>query len=64
MSGGRLDVSTTMRADDRTRELTRRIEELEAQDEASFGHFLAWDWTICIALSLVLPLLGIWRCAA
>ena len=48
----------------RVRELERRIEELEAHDEAAFGHFTAWDWTLCIVFALAFPLLGIWRCAA
>jgi hypothetical protein len=57
-------VSTSEPGGLRTRELERRIEELEAQDEAAFGRFTAWDWTVCIAFALALPLLGIWRCAA
>ncbi len=57
-------MSTTEPGGPRVRELERRIEELEAQDEALFGHFTAWDWTVCIAFALVLPLVGIWRCAA
>jgi hypothetical protein len=57
-------VSTTRPGDPRARELERRIEELEAHDEASFGHFTVWDWSVCITFALVLPLLGIWRCAA
>ena len=56
-------MSTTEPGGPRTRELERRIEELEAQDEAAFGHFTAWDWAVCTAFALVLPLLGIWRCA-
>ena len=58
-----IDVSTARPGDLRARELTRRIEELEAQDDASFGHFTVWDWSVCIAFALVLPLLGIWRFA-
>ncbi len=57
-------MSTTEPGGPRVRELERRIEELEAQDEAPFGHFTAWDWTVCIAFALALPLVGIWRCAA
>ena len=56
-------MSTTSPADDRTRELERRIEELEALDEASFGHFTVWDWSVCIGFAVALPLVLIWRCA-
>jgi hypothetical protein len=49
--------------DPRRRELERRIEALEADDEAAFGHFTVWDWTACTIFSLVLPLLFFWRCA-
>ena len=48
----------------RVRELERRIEELEAHDEAAFGRFTVWDWTVCIAFGLALPLLVIWRWAS
>jgi len=44
----------------RERELEHRIEELEALDRATFGHFSAWDWAACIAFAFVLPLLGVW----
>ncbi len=57
-------MSRTEPGGPRVRELERRIEELEAHDEAAFGHFTAWGWTVCIAFALALPLLGIWRCAA
>jgi len=53
-------VSKTEPVDTRRHELERRIEELEARDEAAFGHFTAWDWTACIVLGLVLPILAIW----
>jgi hypothetical protein len=58
------DVSTTEPDSPRVRELERRIEELEAYDEAEFGHFTAFDWTACILLGLVLPLLAAWWWAA
>jgi hypothetical protein len=58
------DVSTTDPGNPRTRELERRIEELEAYDEAAFGHFTAWDWIVCTVCSLGLPLLAIWWWAA
>jgi hypothetical protein len=49
--------------DPRVRELQRRIEILEAQDEAEFGQFTSWDWTLCTVCCVALPLLLIWRCA-
>ena len=55
-------MSSSEPGDTRVRELERRIEELEAHDEAAFGHFTAWDWTLCAGFALVLPLLAIWRC--
>jgi hypothetical protein len=57
-------VSTTEPDSSRAREIERRIEDLEAREEAAFGHFTAWDWTACTVFAVVLPLLGIWRCAA
>jgi hypothetical protein len=57
-------VTTARHADERRRELERRIRALESQDEASFGAFTAWDWTACVVFTVVLPLLVIWRCAA
>jgi hypothetical protein len=62
-SGTDIDVSTTEPGNPRGRELERRIEELETRDEAAFGHFTAWDWTVCTVFALAVPLLGIWRCA-
>ncbi|MBW2295436.1 MAG: hypothetical protein JRG89_15115 [Deltaproteobacteria bacterium] len=53
-------MSTTEPDNPRVRELERRIQELETLDEAAFGHFTAWDWTVCIVFGLALPLLGIW----
>jgi hypothetical protein len=46
------------------RELERRIQELEDHDEAAFGHFTAWDWTLCAVFAIALPLLMIWRWAS
>jgi len=57
-------VNTIEPGGSRVRELERRIEELEAQDEAAFGHFTAWDWTVCTVFGLALPLLAIWWWAA
>ena len=53
------DVSTSDPGNPRRRELERRIEELEAYDEAAFGHFTAWDWIVCTVFCLGLPLLAI-----
>ena len=58
--GTDIEVSTTEPGNPRSRELERRIEKLEAQDEAAFGHFTAWDWTVCTVFCLVLPLVSIW----
>jgi hypothetical protein len=60
-SGGTdIDVSATEPNGRRVDELERRIKELEARDEAAFGHFGVWDWTACIMLGVVLPIIGIW----
>jgi hypothetical protein len=48
---------------ERQRELERRIEALESSDEAAFGGFTAWDWTVCTVFCVVLPLLVVWRFA-
>ena len=56
-------MSTMEPESPRVRELVRRIEELEATDEAAFGHFSAMDWIVCTVFGFVLPLLCIWRCA-
>jgi hypothetical protein len=53
-------VSTSEPGNPRERELERRIEDLEGRDPAAFGHFTVWDWTVCTALFLVLPLLVVW----
>ena len=57
-------MSTTESRDSRVRELERRIEELEAQDEAALGHFTFWDWTACIVGTIAVPILIVWRYAA
>jgi len=44
----------------RLRELERRIEILEAHDDAAFGRFTAWDWTVCTVFGLLLPLWAVW----
>jgi hypothetical protein len=53
-------VSTTEPGNPRARELEHRIEELEAHDEAAFGHFTSADWVVCIVFTVLLPLLGVW----
>jgi hypothetical protein len=53
-------MNTTEPGNPRVRELERRIEELESRDEAAFGHFTAWDWTLCTVFCVVLPLLAAW----
>ena len=53
-------MSTADPGNPRVRELERRIEELEAQDDAAFGQFTAWDWTVCTLFGLGLLLLMIW----
>jgi hypothetical protein len=59
------DVSTTNPESTRARELERRIEELEAYDEAALGHFTTWDWIVCTVFGLALPLLAVlWWAAA
>jgi hypothetical protein len=55
-----IDVNTNEADNPRARELEGRIEELETRDEAAFGRFTSWDWTVCIVFALVLPLLGVW----
>ena len=57
-------MSTIKSGSPRVRELARRIDELEAHDEAAFGRFTAWDWTVCTVFGLALPLLAIWWWAA
>ncbi len=57
-------MSTADPVEPRVRELERRIQELEAHDEAEFGHFTAWDWTVCTAFGVALPLLMLWWWAA
>jgi len=56
-------VSTTEPDDLRAHELERRIELLEASDEAAFGHFTTWDWALCIVFAVAMPLLLVWRFA-
>ena len=55
-----IDVNTNEADNPRAHELEGRIEELETRDEAAFGRFTTWDWTVCIIFALVLPLLGVW----
>jgi hypothetical protein len=44
----------------RALELGRRIEELEREEESSFGRFTAWDWLACVVGSLVVPVAALW----
>ncbi len=53
-------MSTADPGNPRVREVERRIEELEAHDDAAFGRFTAWDWTVCTLFCVVFPLLMIW----
>ena len=41
-------------------DLERRIEELEALDDAHVGSFTALDWFFCIAGSVVIPVIALW----
>jgi hypothetical protein len=58
------DVSATNPEASRARELERRIEKLEADDDAAFGHFTRWDWIVCTVFGLALPLLAVFWWAA
>jgi len=42
-------------ANERVRELLRRIEEIETLGESAFGRFTRWDWIACVLLTLALP---------
>jgi hypothetical protein len=53
-------VNPTEPGNARQHELERRIAELETRDEAAFGRFTAFDWTLCIVFAVALPLLFIW----
>ena len=44
-------------------ELERRLEILDAADEADFGRFGALDWIACIGGFVILPLLLVWWAA-
>ena len=41
-------------------ELERRIEQLEALDDAEIGRFTGWDWLVCVIGSLVVPAIAMW----
>jgi len=41
-------------------DLERRLEELEALDDADIGSFTALDWFFCIAGSVVIPVIALW----
>ena len=41
-------------------ELERRIEEIEALDDAAVGRFTGWDWLICVLGAVVVPALAMW----
>jgi len=41
-------------------ELERRIEELEAVDDAAIGQFTGWDWLVCVIGSFVIPAIAMW----
>lgn len=60
--------SDAQRGDSRVREvilaeLERRLSILETAEEDSFGRFTAIDWTVCVVLFALLPLLLVWWCA-
>jgi hypothetical protein len=44
-------------------DLERRIEELEALDDSDVGSFTTLDWFFCIAGSVVIPAIALWRFA-
>ena len=41
-------------------ELERRIQEIEAADDDSVGHFSGWDWLLCVLGGLVGPAFAMW----
>ena len=41
-------------------DLERRLDALEALDESDVGSFTRLDWFLCIAGSIVLPVIAIW----
>ena len=62
----RIDRYTSAERADRERlveDLERRIEELEALDDSEIGSFTTLDWFFCIAGSVVIPAIALWRFA-
>jgi hypothetical protein len=62
----RTDLHTSEERADRERlveDLERRIEEIEALDDSDIGGFTALDWFFCIAGSVVIPVIALWRFA-
>jgi hypothetical protein len=62
----RTDLHTSAEQADHERlveDLERRIEEIEALDDSDVGGFTALDWFFCIAGSVVLPAIALWRFA-
>ena len=62
----RTDLHTSAERADRERlveDLERRIEEIEALDDSDVGNFTALDWFFCIAGSVVIPVIALWRFA-
>ncbi len=62
----RTDRYTSAERADRGRlveDLERRIEELEALDDSEIGSFTTLDWFFCIAGSVVIPAIALWRFA-
>jgi hypothetical protein len=60
------DLHTSEERADRERlveDLERRIEEIEALDDSDIGGFTALDWFFCIAGSVVIPVIALWRFA-
>jgi hypothetical protein len=44
----------------RVEDLERRIEEIEAIDEAQLGDFTSWDWIICVLGAVIVPVAALW----
>jgi hypothetical protein len=44
----------------RVEDLERRIEEIEAIDDAELGDFTIWDWIICVLGAVIVPAAALW----
>ncbi len=59
----RTDLHTSAEQAGRERlveDLERRLEQLQALDDADIGSFTALDWFFCIAGSIVIPVIALW----